>query len=91
MTEFQTVGAIAKLDDEQRVVWGWASVYQKAGEPVIDAQGDTISEREIVKAAHSFVADSESGEKVVFRFDSDPLGTNYSLSADSKLPFLLKP
>ena len=52
------------------------SLADRAGiDELNDEQKDLFAIR-----AHSFVADSESGEKVVFRFDSDPLGTNYSLS-----------
>ncbi len=45
---------IVKVDDELRVVWGWASVIAEKGAVVVDAHGDTISEKTLVKAAHSF-------------------------------------
>ena len=35
-------GAILKTDDEQRMVYGWASVVTEKGEPVVDRQGDVI-------------------------------------------------
>ena len=41
----------------QGLVYGWASVASVNGEPVVDWQGDTISEDELVKAAHAFVTD----------------------------------
>jgi len=48
---------IAKVDEEKRLVSGWASVIEKEGEPVVDLQGDVISEEEMMKAAHKFVSD----------------------------------
>lgn len=49
---------IAKIDPEQRLVYGWASVYAEAGQPVIDKQGDRISEAEVVKMAHRFISEA---------------------------------
>lgn len=52
---------ITKRDDELRVVWGWASIIEKGGTPVVDAQGDVISEGELVNAAHEFTKSSRVG------------------------------
>lgn len=48
---------IVKLHDEQRMVTGWASVIEENGEPVIDHQGDMMTEKELLKSAHGFVRD----------------------------------
>jgi hypothetical protein len=40
MTKSSIEGKILKVDDEQRMVFGWASVVTEDGEPVIDRQGD---------------------------------------------------
>ena len=55
-------GEILKRDDEQRIVYGWASVIEKDGEPVVDRQGHMIEEDELVKAVHEFVSESREGK-----------------------------
>jgi len=48
---------IIKIDDEARIVWGWASVVSVDGKPMIDRQGDIISAEVMTKAADNFMAD----------------------------------
>ena len=48
-------GKILKTDDEQRMVYGWASVVTEKGEPVIDRQGDVIEADTLVKAVNEFM------------------------------------
>ena len=48
-------GKILKADDEQRMVWGWASVVTEKGVPVIDRQGDVIEADTLVKAVNNFM------------------------------------
>lgn len=48
---------IIKIDDEARIVWGWASVVSIDGKPMIDRQGDIISAEVMTKAADNFMAD----------------------------------
>jgi len=48
-------GKILKADDEQRMVYGWASVVTENGEPVIDRQGDVIEPDTLVKAVNNFM------------------------------------
>jgi hypothetical protein len=49
---------ITKTDEDQRLVFGWASVIEEDGEPVIDQQGDIISERELENAFYGFAKDA---------------------------------
>src|SRR3990167_3665318 len=50
--------SIAKIDDEQRVVFGWASVAKRAdGTTIEDSQGDVIDSEDLEKAAYDFVFD----------------------------------
>lgn len=46
---------IAKIDADQRLIFGWASVVEKNGEAVIDSQGDIILPDDLEKAAYDFV------------------------------------
>jgi hypothetical protein len=48
-------GEILKSNDEQRMVWGWASVISENGKPVVDTQGDVIYPDEMVKATNAFM------------------------------------
>jgi hypothetical protein len=61
-TEFCREFAITKTDDEQRVVYGWASVISEKGIPTIDTQGDIIEAADLTKAAHNFMLDSRAGK-----------------------------
>jgi cation transport regulator ChaB len=55
---------VAKLDEDQRLVFGWASVIENEdGTPLEDLQGDIIAADELEKAAYRFVLDSrKAGE-----------------------------
>ncbi len=53
--EWQADIKITKMDEDQQLVFGWASVTHIDGELVIDKQGDIISSEELEKAAYDFV------------------------------------
>ena len=55
MTKTNIEGKILKTDDEQRMVYGWASVVTEDGEPVVDRQGDVIEADTLVKAVNEFM------------------------------------
>ena len=62
MQDFKADCEILKaVDDEQQLVYVWASVVEKNGEPVVDRQGHIIPVDEITKAAHEFITASRSG------------------------------
>ena len=48
---------IIKINDEERIVWGWASVVSVDGKPMVDLQGDIISPEVMTKAADRFMLD----------------------------------
>lgn len=52
---------VVKLDQEQQLVYGWASVTKVNGRDVIDLQGDVIDIYDLQKAAHQFMAESRDG------------------------------
>lgn len=54
-------GEFAKFDTDKRQVFGWASIVEINGEPVVDLQGDYISAEEIEKAAYTYVQKSRRG------------------------------
>lgn len=49
------VAKIVGTNEEQRIVYGWLSVVEKGGQPVIDLQGHVITQDEIEKALHNFM------------------------------------
>ena len=51
----QIEGKILKTDNEQRMVYGWASVITEKGVPVVDRQGDVIEAETLVKAVSDFM------------------------------------
>lgn len=55
MTKSDIQGKILKVDDEQRMVFGWASVVTENGEMVVDRQGDMIEPETLVKAVNEFM------------------------------------
>ena len=57
-------GQILKADEEQRLVWGWASVVTEKGEPVIDRQGDVIEPDTLVKAVNKFMEHVRVGKQM---------------------------
>lgn len=48
---------IIKIDEEARIVWGWASVVSIDSKPLVDRQGDIISPEVMTKAADRFMLD----------------------------------
>lgn len=51
----------SKVDDEQRTVFGWASIVKMDGKPVVDRQGDYIDIEELSKSAYDYVVSSRKG------------------------------
>lgn len=60
-TDIIWMGEFSKVDDEKRQVFGYASIVELDGQPVIDRQGDYISSEEIEKAAYAYVQNSRKG------------------------------
>ena len=54
--------ALALKNDEQRLVYGWFSVVEKNGEPVVDTQDHIITADVLQKAVHSFIMQSRVGK-----------------------------
>lgn len=61
-TDWSIPLTIAKADPDKRLIFGWASVVEKDGQPVIDKQGDIIPVEELEKAAYDFVLHSREND-----------------------------
>ena len=57
-------GQILKTDEEQRLVYGWASVVSEKGELVVDRQGDVIEPDTLVKAVNNFMEHVRVGKEM---------------------------
>lgn len=56
--------SIVKTDEDQRMVYGWASVISEAGVPHVDTQGDVIHADDLVKATTDFMADARMAKSM---------------------------
>lgn len=54
-------GEFTKMDTDKRQVFGWASVVEIDGQPIVDRQGDWITPDDIEKAAYEYVLKSRKG------------------------------
>jgi hypothetical protein len=71
--DFSIRGEISKMDVEKKQVFGWASVIEVNGEPVIDLQGDVMTIDTIEKAAYDYVHKSRKGGRQHQRNGEEPL------------------
>lgn len=63
MSEIKFNATVLQKKEDQRLVFGWASVVEENGEPIVDHQGDIIPENVLEKAFYDFVLDSrKAGE-----------------------------
>tara|TARA_R110000851_G_scaffold50512_3_gene120561 strand:+ start:506 stop:934 length:429 start_codon:yes stop_codon:yes gene_type:complete len=60
----EAIQSIAKVNDDKRLVSGWFSIISKGSEPVIDRQGDYISEDTLVEAAHEYMRNCRVGKEM---------------------------
>lgn len=61
--EFELAGEIVKVDAAQHLVFGWASVVEIAGRPIVDTQSDIILPATLEDAAYAYVESSgKAGE-----------------------------
>jgi hypothetical protein len=49
---------VKKVDEDKRLIFGWASVVTKGGKLVVDKQGDIIEPHELEPAAYAYVRES---------------------------------
>lgn len=58
---------IGKLDEDQRLVWAWAYVYEDEGKQIVDHSGDIIDKAalaDLEKAAYDYVLDSREADEM---------------------------
>lgn len=57
-----TLYRIQKADDDRRLVFGFASVITKNGNPIIDRQGDVLMDTELQDGAHGYMLLGRGGK-----------------------------
>jgi len=62
--EFTMQADVIKLDEDQRLVYGWASVVEENGQAVVDKQGDVIRPEDLVEAAHGYMSDHRAAHEM---------------------------
>src|SRR5688572_30232520 len=66
-------GEFSKVNADKQQVFGWASIVEVNGEPVVDLQGDYISIDEVEKSAYSYVVKSRKGGDMHLRDGDQPV------------------
>lgn len=66
-------GEFSKVNTEKRQVFGWASITEINGEPVVDLQGDYIDHEELEKSAYDYVIKSRKGGDMHQRYMEGPV------------------
>lgn len=61
------------MNDEKKQVFGWASVIEIDGKPVIDLQSDVMTIETVEKAAYKYVHSSRKGGRQHAREGEEPL------------------
>ena len=70
--EFEIEGNIVKVDKVQHLVYGWASITEVGGKPLVDTQGDVITTDTLEEAANNFVLHARAaGEMHETKKDGD--------------------
>jgi hypothetical protein len=86
-SEVTMQGEISKVDNDQRLVFGWASVgIRKDGQVIIDKQRDFIDDpAEIEKAAYNFVLHSRDGGEMHIRKGVSTLVESFVITPEKRV------
>lgn len=60
--EFEIYVPISKVDAKKQIVFGWGSVTEVDGQPVIDSQGDIIEDADLEDAVYDFMVSAVHDE-----------------------------
>jgi hypothetical protein len=74
-------GEISKLNVDKQQVFGWASIVEMNGEPVVDLQGDYIAIDEVEKSAYEYVHKSRKGGDMHLRDGDEPVVKSHMIES----------
>lgn len=77
-------GEFTKTDDEQRLVFGWASIASAGGVEIVDSQSDILDAASLEKSMYAYVEDSRVGGEMHERMGVGTLVESF-VSTPSKL------
>lgn len=72
MSQIKITGDITKVDADKRQAFGWASITEIDGSPVVDLQNDVIKTDELERAAYEYVLSSRVGGEMHKREKNAP-------------------
>jgi len=90
MEQFRTVCKVEEVNEELGLVFGWAIVCAKGGEPYFDLQGDHIPEDAMLKAATDFMVNSRQADVMHDEVPSGQIVYALPLTEDVKKAFGMK-
>lgn len=64
MEDFSCPFQVAKINEDQQLVFGWASVIEEKGEPVFDLQGHMITPEDMEQAVYGFNLEYRVGAEI---------------------------
>lgn len=71
LVDYGFTGEISKVDSDKRLAFGWCSLSEIDGEPVVDLQNDYAPIEEIEKSAYAYVISSRKGGDMHARDTAD--------------------
>lgn len=74
-------GEFSKVNVEKQQVFGWASIVELDGEPVVDLQGDYIAIDEVEKSAYEYVHKSRKGGDMHLRDGEEPVVKSHMIES----------
>lgn len=74
-------GEFSKVDTDKQQVFGWASIVELDGEPVVDLQGDYIAIDEVEKSAYEYVHKSRRGGDMHLRDGEEPVVKSHMIES----------
>lgn len=74
-------GEISKISLDKQQVFGWASIVEMNGEPVVDLQGDYIAIDEVEKSAYEYVHKSRKGGDMHLRDGDEPVVKSHMIES----------
>ena len=89
-TTFESRGEVTKIDNEQRIVYGYASVISRDGEPIVDLQGDVISAEEMEKAASDFMLGARVGKTMHQGEATTTIIHSFPMTAETKKAYQIE-
>jgi hypothetical protein len=73
MANIKFTAKIIEKNEDQQLIFGWASIVEEDGKAIVDSEGDIISESELEKAFYDFVLNSRNAGEMHMRKDAGSL------------------